>query len=868
MSSRRHNAAKADSDTQGAFDRDSNGGMKIKNPFRKAAAASAEKPVRVRRKTVKPTSIDRLFLILVTVACALFVGAGIVIYNGIATSAGQAAAQQGETTIANLATAFTGHVEAYRVGVEAIARDPSIARALEFGDEQALRQREAELAQMFPAAQRVMLLEPDAAEAAVAGDFPALSFADIELIRDATARKATPLETHLFNTPQQHIDLVARVNGPADDVAGGFVLLSLDVKVLAEALRSLQVASGYAEVVQRAQDTELVLATAGDSAHRDATAALRKPVPGTRWELVYWPASGATIGIRDFWWPFAVALILLGAAILGIGRYLAGIVRRDLLTLIDIVGEKNVVQAGGSEHTILLKDFEGAAEILTSMTPAMPAMAHRKPITAVTPPPDAPVNLMYQKDSVMVDTVEVADKAQVPTGSIFKAYDIRGIVGVTLTPQIVHEIGRAIGSEAFDRGQQGVIVARDGRLSGPELTEALIKGLCASGRDVINIGLVPTPVLYFATHYTNTASGVMLTGSHNPPEYNGMKIVLRGDTLSGDAIQGLRDRIEKQNFRSGAGSVRELNLTSDYVQRIASDIRLRRPLKVVVDCGNGAAGDVAPQLLQALGCDVIELFCDIDGKFPNHHPDPSQPENLQDLIRAVKQQGADIGLAFDGDGDRLGVVDSSGEIIWPDRQMMLYARDVLSRNPGAEILFDVKCSRNLAKSIKTDGGKPVMWKTGHSLIKARMKESGALLAGEMSGHIFFKERWYGFDDALYTAARLLEILSVQKGRTSDVFSRLPNALSTPELRLEMGNKDHFAFMEQLAKVASFPDASVTTIDGIRVDFADGWGLVRASNTTPCLVLRFEADNPQALHRIQEDFRRLITGLDHELTLPF
>ena len=467
-----------------------------------------------------------------------------------------------------------------------------------------------------------------------------------------------------------------------------------------------------------------------------------------------------------------------------------------------------------------------------------------------------------------VETLEVADKSSVSSGSIFKAYDIRGIVGATLTPRIVYDIGRAIGSEAFDRGQQTVIVARDGRLSGPELTEALIKGLCASGRDVINIGLVPTPVLYFATHYMSTASGVMLTGSHNPPDYNGMKIVLRGETLSGDAIQGLRERIEKQNYQSGQGSVKNMNVVPDYIQRIASDIRLSRPLKIVIDCGNGAAGDVAPQLLQALGCDITELFCDIDGNFPNHHPDPSQPENLQDLIERVEQEGADLGLAFDGDGDRLGVVDSSGTIIWPDRQMVLYARDVLSRNPGAEIIFDVKCSRHLARAIKHFGGEPVMWKTGHSLIKARMKESGALLAGEMSGHIFFKERWFGFDDALYTAARLLEILSNERGSTSEVFAAVPNALCTPELRLEMEDRDHFQFMEQLAQVAQFPGAAITTIDGIRVDFNDGWGLVRASNTTPCLVLRFEADNATALKRIQEEFRKLLLSIDPQLTLPF
>ncbi|KAF0191618.1 MAG: phosphomannomutase / phosphoglucomutase [Gammaproteobacteria bacterium] len=846
--------------------------MKIGNPFKKAAAdGGGEKPPRVRRRVARTTSVDQLFLLLSVAGCALIVAAGMVIYNKLALLSDDSETRQVETVATNLVTSFGGRIAQYQTSVGALAADPIIARALQWGDEPMLRQREAELNLMFPAALRVALLEPDITESASGGgDFPRLSFADIELIRQAASRTATPLETHMFGTTQQHIDMVARVEGPANDIAGGFVLLSFNVATVGDALKSLIVAPAYAEIVQRAQGSEQVLAADGDSALRDGGAPLRRPIPGTRWELVYWPAvSGAGLGSQEFWWPFAVAVILLGVVIVAVGRYLSGLVRTDLLTLIDIVGEKNVARPPDSDHTMRLKNFEGAAEILTSMTPSMPTTSYRKPARAYTPDSDAPVGLMYQdKNSVSVDTLEVADRAQVPVGSIFKAYDIRGIVGVTLTPEIVYDIGRAIGSEAFDRGQQGVIVARDGRLSGPEFTEALVRGLCASGRDVIDIGLVPTPVLYFATHYMNTASGVMITGSHNPPEYNGMKIVLRGDTLSGTAIQALRERIEKQNFRTGAGSIKLMSVASDYIQRIASDIRLSRPLKVVVDCGNGAAGDVAPQLLQALGCDVTELFCDIDGNFPNHHPDPSQPENLQDLIRHVKQQGADIGLAFDGDGDRLGVIDSSGEIIWPDRQMMLYARDVLSRNPGAEIIFDVKCSRNLAKSIKSDGGRPVMWKTGHSLIKARMKETGALLAGEMSGHIFFKERWYGFDDALYTAARLLEILSNHKGRTSEVFSKLPNALNTPELRLEMGDKDHFKFMDELTRAASFPHASITAIDGIRVDFSDGWGLVRASNTTPCLVLRFEADNPQAMHRIQEDFRKLILGIDHDLTLPF
>lgn len=452
--------------------------------------------------------------------------------------------------------------------------------------------------------------------------------------------------------------------------------------------------------------------------------------------------------------------------------------------------------------------------------------------------------------------------------TIFKAYDIRGIVGQTLTADIVREIGRSIGSEARDRGQQRIAVSRDGRLSGPEFSKALASGLRAAGMDVIDIGMAPTPVLYFATHHLQTGSGVAITGSHNPPAYNGLKIVLGNDTLSGDAIAALRTRIVQGKLHSGNGAWQSIDVMPDYVARITSDVKLKRRMKIVVDCGNGVAGELAPRLLRALGCDVTELFCEIDGQFPNHHPDPSQPQNLQDLIRAVREQGAELGLAFDGDGDRLGVITSAGEIIWPDRQMMLYAMDILSRHPGATIIYDVKCTRNLGKIISQHGGKPLMWKTGHSLIKGKMKETGALLAGEMSGHIFFKERWYGFDDGLYAAARLLEILSADARSSSEIFAALPETVNTPELKLEMAEGEHFKFMERLKQAAHFPDAELTTIDGLRADFPDGWGLARPSNTTPTVIMRFEADNRDALQRIQKKFRDLILGLEPNLKLPF
>ncbi len=451
---------------------------------------------------------------------------------------------------------------------------------------------------------------------------------------------------------------------------------------------------------------------------------------------------------------------------------------------------------------------------------------------------------------------------------IFKAYDIRGIVGKTLTPAITEQIGRAIGSEALARGTHRIVVARDGRLSGPALVEALARGLTGAGCEVVDIGMVPTPVLYFATHHLGTRSGVMVTGSHNPPEYNGLKMVLGGETLSGAAIKDLRRRLVEGDLASGQGTLSRADVREAYLQRITSDVKLERKLRIVIDCGNVVAGVLAPELARRLGCEVRELYCNVDGHFPHHHPDPSQPKNLVDLINAVTCSTVDVGLAFDGDGDRLGVVSPDGSIIWPDRQMILYARDVLSRHPGAEIIYDVKSSRTLETSIREAGGRPLLWKTGHSFIKAKLQESGALLAGEMSGHIFFKERWYGFDDGLYAGARLLELLSRDPRPPAEIFGSLPNTLNTPELHIMLSEGEQYAVVKELVERVQLPGTRLTTLDGLRVDYPDGFGLVRASNTTPVLVLRFEADNATALARIQDDFRALIWQVRPGLSLPF
>ncbi len=455
------------------------------------------------------------------------------------------------------------------------------------------------------------------------------------------------------------------------------------------------------------------------------------------------------------------------------------------------------------------------------------------------------------------------------SASVFKPYDIRGVAGRTLTPESVYSIGRAIGAEAALRGVGTLAVGRDARLSSPSLSRALIRALCDSGCEVLDVGRVPTPLLYFAAHQYANNSGVMVTASHNPAEYNGMKIVLNGEVLHGEGVQALRTRIERADLVDGIGACRRISVSEAYLDRISGEIELDRPLRVVVDAGNGMAGELAPRLFRRLGCEVHELHCDIDGRFPNHHPDPTELVNLQDLIAAVRETGADIGFAFDGDGDRIGVVDSAGKVIWPDRLLMLLAIDVLKRHPGAEILFDIKCTSNLYGVIEQHGGRPLMWRTGHSVVRTKMQQDGALLAGELTGHLFFADRWYGFDDALYSGARLLEILARQQESSAELFGRLPDAVNTQEYKIPVPDGRHYELIERLMQRVDFPDATPITLDGLRLEFADGWALVRASNTTPTLGIRFEAENQAALEAIQRRIREFILSeAPPGLSLPF
>jgi len=451
----------------------------------------------------------------------------------------------------------------------------------------------------------------------------------------------------------------------------------------------------------------------------------------------------------------------------------------------------------------------------------------------------------------------------------FRAYDIRGPVDSdNLTPELAYAIGLAVGAEARALDEKEIAVGRDGRLSGAELTAALCQGLLDSGLDVTYIGLVPTPVLYFATHWLTARSGVMVTASHNPGSHNGFKTVLKGRTLTEEGVAAVYQRIYDRSFVAGKGTLSTEDIAADYIKYVTDRIQLARPLKVVIDCGNGAAGEIAPKLFRALGCEVFELYCDIDGRFPNHHPDPTVLENLVDLINKVKEVKADIGFGFDGDADRLGIVVDTGEIVLPDRQMMLFVKEILTHHPGAEIIFDVKCSRHLPKVIAEYGGKPFMWRTGHSMIKAKLFERGGVFAGELSGHLFFKDEWPGFDDGMYVGARLLRILSNEKRPASEIFAALPNSINTPELKLAMPEEKKSEFMRRLVTEGLFADAEKITLDGLRLEFSDGWALVRPSNTSPYLIIRFEAENQAALQRIQELLRQQLLKIDSHLSLPF
>ncbi len=745
-------------------------------------------------------------------------------------------ASEADTVRASAITAINATLRQTLERVEGALATPDVLGALAQGPAGYGAASEA-LAKALPDLKDVEFYSPVLDEI-IAGDLAKFGYAKAQMLMQAKSSGVhAPLQARLDKTKGMRLVIALPVKNGNATVA--FAVIYLPFEPVLRAFGTSHISGARLDLRQGDGRGDIVLGSIG-AASGNSLGDLGEPIEQSllrigKGDPNYFIVGSFTLGTLTM----LALLCLLGGAI---GFWLRHVgVQRAMATL------RFAPKTQAPEITLA----EALKQAPQAAAPAAKTAAAPKPGAPTRPskPKDAPVNI---------------DR------SIFRAYDIRGVVGETLTPAVARALGRAIGSEARDRGLKEIVVGRDGRLSGPDMVAGLVEGLRATGMDVIDIGAVPTPVVYFGCYHLQTGSGISVTGSHNPPDYNGFKIVLGGETLSEDAIQALYTRIAEERFVDGAGGLQMLDITQDYIQRITNDIQVERKLKVVVDCGNGIPGAIAPRVIEGIGCEVEPLYCEVDGTFPNHHPDPSDLHNLQDLILSVKQLNADIGLAFDGDGDRLGVVTKTGEVIFPDRLLMLFATDILTRNPGATIIYDVKCTGHLQPLILQHGGSPLMWRTGHSLIKAKMKETDAALAGEMSGHFFFGERWYGFDDGIYAAARLLDILgSDPEGRDAQqIFDTLPKGVSTPELKIPMREGEHYRFIEAFRKRAQFTGARITTIDGVRADWPDGWGLVRASNTTPVLVLRFDADTPEALKRVQDVFRAELLKLDSSLPLPF
>ena len=784
--------------------------------------------------------------------------------------------QNAEATAAAPFTAGLDTVIARQAGVTAtLAHSPALTAALASQDPSLIAQAVGAVP-LIDGLQGVRLNLPGQTKVDQQGAAP-INFAVLDMISRAERGTATAPEAYKVNG-RWWIYNVATVQQSSTSPVLGTLVLAFEMQPLTQALALPDAEFGQLRLQQSVLGSPpQVLVEQGSNA-----SAMRYPYPtaNPNWRLEFGPGP---LFQPPFAWS-ALGLMMLAAAIaIGCAALAVRLAQRQLYARIEADArqlEQLLEELSGGKAVkafgLSLAPLNGLAQGLARLSlregaarPADSSTAAPAPVPVV----DDWTNPIFQDiDMLELDAtdpvVEASDMPPALPHGIFRAYDIRGIVGSTLNADTAYWVGRAVGAQSLAMGEANVNVGRDGRLSGPELVQPLIQGLVDAGCHVSDVGLVPTPALYYANHVLSGRSGVMLTGSHNPPDYNGFKVVIAGDTLANEQILALHQRLLHNDLSQGQGSVEKVEILERYVAQIRDDIVLTRRLKVVVDCGSGAGAVVAPQLIETLGCEVIPLFCEVDGHFPHHHPDPSKAANLQALIAKVSETGADLGLAFDGDADRVGVVTNTGRIIHPDRLLMLFARDVLSRNPGADVIYDVKCTRRLGPLIKEHGGRPVMWKTGHSLIKKEMKRTGALVAGEMSGHIFFKERWFGFDDGIYSAARLLEILSREHLSAEDVFAAFADDVSTPELNIAVTEDSKFGIIDALHHGAQWGDAQLTLIDGVRVDYPRGWGLVRASNTTPVLVTRFEAEDAEELERIQGVFRTQLLKVAPDLHLPF
>ena len=849
----------------------------------------------------------RVFSLLSAFAVLMILTAGSGVYWISAAQIGQAQHDSAEAVAKSVALGITAQVNLLTNTLEKMAQDPEVLAAVTSADATQLTTTAAKLERHLPGVLKIRLLLPGVSELDDKSA-PKMGYADLDMVRETFSKNQLPAVQGDIG-PDRHLAITRRIL--QNDQAVGVILASLSYDFIGKTVQAAELKGGHIELKQ----AELALGTAGDPVDAAANNDVQKiKVANTGWELHYqYVGSLNSTGLTLIACIIAVSALLALLAFFVGWRKLSGMLTQDLSSVLKAckdmltnklqstypvkLTEMNAVISTLAQFKRVIDnqddadnpdDFTmrgffnshddcAASENMTAKSGKAKELTAKAPKAVILDKTDADTRAVAAGKPEIVEKpvpdsfdMPLSTKKTADPGIIFRAYDIRGIVGKTLTKEVVYDIGRALGSQAKEHNCKTIVVGRDGRISSPALAEALSNGVIATGINVLDIGMVPTPVLYFVARHTEGRCGVMITGSHNPADYNGLKMVINGETLAGEKIQQLKSRIANQSYATGnPGSIEQNSqFSNEYIGVISEDIHIGRPMTVVLDCGNGVAGELGPKLLKTLGCEVRELFCDIDGSFPNHHPDPSNPKNLVELIATVKHYKADIGIAFDGDGDRLGVVDSNGKIIWPDRQMMLFAKDVLAGKPGAEIIYDVKCSRHLADQITKFGGRPTMWKTGHSLMKSKLKETGAKLAGEMSGHIFFNDRWFGFDDALYSAARLLEILSKDTRSSAEVFAEFPDSINTPELNVALEEGENFTFIDSLFKAANFTGGRITDIDGMRVDFHDGWGLVRASNTTPSLVIRFEADSEAAMRSIQEQFRQLMMKIKPDITLPF
>jgi phosphomannomutase / phosphoglucomutase len=844
--------------------------------------------------------MERMFSVLTVIAVLMILIAGTGVYLSSKMVVAQAKEDAAQSRAKGIAQTLSDQIKLLDSSLDKMALDPEVIAAIASANAGTLNSTAARLEKYFPTARKIRLLPVGVIEQDVV-NVPRMGYGDLDMVKATFQDNPLPAIQGDVG-PDRHLAITRRIM--QGNQAVGVILASLSFDFINQSLKDAANESSYMELRQE----KLVLANAGakDEVVDDYS---KINVAGTSWDVYYRDPNSGNLGqsIVIFGFIIIPALFALAAFFICY-RQLSEVLSQDLDWVLqafkDVLTDKpkgsypvsltgmNTVIASMVRFNVEVEkqalnavksaddDFE-LEGYFDEFSHPEPTIQKAQDVSVIEPEimTANDIGIKVQETVTghpVADTPEIIEKLpETPPkidekAAIFRAYDIRGIVGKTLTKEIVYDIGRAVGSEAKELGCKTVVVGRDGRISSPELSQALSNGIVSTGCNVLDIGMIPTPVLYFVVQHTDGRSGVMITGSHNPSDYNGLKMMVKGETLSGARIQQLKQRIDNQAFVTGvAGSIEQNGMfVSEYIGTVCEDIQVTRPMKVVLDCGNGVAGELAPGLLRTLGCEVIELFCEVDGNFPNHHPDPSKPENLAELISAVKQYGADLGIAFDGDGDRLGIVDSKGKIIWPDRQMMLFSKDVLAGKPGSEIIYDVKCSRHLPDQIIKYGGKPLMWKTGHSFMKAKLKETGAKLAGEMSGHIFFNDRWFGFDDALYSAARLLQILSEDPRSSSEVFADFPDSINTPELNVELAEGENFKFIEGMFASANFIGGKTTDIDGMRIDFSNGWGLVRASNTTPSLVIRFEADSKEALANIQDQFRQLMQKVKPDIQLPF